>query len=143
MHANATPEVRTIALQEGLHLKLADSGVYSPRTLFMLTAACSAMLGDKPVHCAGFLPGVSLLVHVLRHDPNDLAFLADSLWAQAQPHIEDWIEIAGKFPCLIVPIDGAGITLALDRRIALDKGVMQVDALPIQSARGESSTPRT
>ena len=137
MHTIASPNVRTIELPEGPQLKLADPGVYSPRTLFMMTAAYSAMMENKPVRCSGFLPGVSLLLHVLRQDGDDLAVLASSLWSQAQPHIDAWIEIAAQFPCMIVPIDGAAITLGLDRLITLDKGAMQIDAIPIECGSGE------
>ncbi|GJI92305.1 hypothetical protein [Duganella hordei] len=128
MNANADPVTRKIRLHEGMQFKL-DSGVYSPHTLFALTGACSSMLGGKPVHCAGFLPGVSLLVHVLQ--PADLDGLdaqMRSLWSKAQLPIKDWIEFAERLPCLRVPVDGARITLALDRLLTLEKGVVQFDA---------------
>lgn len=141
MDANASPDARRIELCEGLQLKLVDSGAYSPRTLFTVTAWCSAMLGGKPVRCAGFLPGVSLLVHVLQHDVHDVAFLVSTLWSKAQIHIDSWIEIAEQYPCMVVPVDGAGITLALDRVITLEKGVMQVDALRARWRRDEAFAP--
>ena len=59
MDANADSEIKDIRLQEGMRFRL-DSGAFQPDALFTLTAGCSAMLGGKPVRCAGFLPGVLL-----------------------------------------------------------------------------------
>ncbi|MET3135117.1 hypothetical protein AAKU55_005420 [Oxalobacteraceae bacterium GrIS 1.11] len=135
MQPYANPDVQDIHLKEGMRLTF-ESGAYPPHTLFGMTAGCSAMLGGKPVRCTGFLPGVSLLVHVLRPAAGeDLAPQLNSLWSQVQRPIEDWIEVAEQFPCLRVPNDDARITLALDRLITLEKGVVQIDAFPTGSGQ--------
>ncbi len=133
MQAKVGTDMTHIDLREGLKLRF-EAGAYSPRTLFMITAACSAMLGNKPVRCVGVLPGVSLLVHVRGHDPSTLGAFTDALWAQTQHHIESWIEMADRFPCMALPLDGAHVTLAISRTIALDKGVMQLEVSPLGSA---------
>lgn len=129
---------------EGLLVTLVDGGSNcSPRMLFTLTLACSAKLHGKPVFCGGFLPGVSLLIHASQLSMPQLAEREDALWAKAQTLIDDWIDVAEQFPCQIVSFDGVGVTLALDRVISLNQGVMQIDVDPIGARRRQSAaTPR-
>ncbi|MES2742438.1 MAG: hypothetical protein V4754_16025 [Pseudomonadota bacterium] len=148
MHANAQREMINIALREGLKIRF-DAGAHGPRNLFVITAACSAMLGNKPVRCVGLLPGVSLSIHVRGHDPAALESLTDALWTQARHHIEDWIERAERFPCLVVPCDGAHIVLALQRVIDLHPGAMQLEVRdlgrapdPAHAAPADPAPPR-
>jgi hypothetical protein len=115
--------------REGMLLKLPDTQYETPRGLFILTAACSTMLGNKPVHCAGLMPGVSLSIHVQQPAPLELEEFTESLWTQFQPYLEAWIEVAERFPCLTVPIHSVAIALGLDQHIALDKGVMQIEVI--------------
>lgn len=131
MSENATqPDSQEIDLREGMHITVVSPELSSPKVLFQMAAASSAMLGDKPVHCKGLLPGVSLYVHVRQHDPQQIALLAEQLWHQVQPQLEGWIDIAEHLPCLNISIDRVNITLGLDRQIALSKGVVQFEACP-------------
>jgi hypothetical protein len=116
--------------REGAYIRLSDSKGLSPQCLFIMTAASSAMVGNKPVHCTGLMPGVSLSVHVRRPVSQELETFTASLWTHFQPYIGAWIENAEQLPCLTVAIDGASIALGLDRHITLDKGVMQIEAVP-------------
>lgn len=149
IHSGARPApvaagVRHIALQEGLRISL-DAGAYAPRTLFAMTAACSAMLRGKPVRCTGFLPGVSLLAHVMPRDDGDLSALVGTLWAQSQFHIARWVDMVEQFPRVAIPANGAGITLGLDRLVALDEGAMQIMVRPAgwQGAAATGATAGT
>lgn|GEM_PF-6626016 len=135
MQANASQNAIHIDLKEGMRLTF-ESGSYPPHTLFILTSWCSTALGGKPVRCTGFLPGVSLLVHVLRPAAvENIPAQADSLWSQAQRPTEDWIEVAEQFPCLMVPVEDVRITLALERMLTLEKCVVQIDAIPTGSGQ--------
>lgn len=141
---NATrPESQQIILREGLHVTVSSPEFNSPKVLFQMAAASSAMLGDKPVHCKDLLPGVSLYVHVRQHDPQQIALLADQLWNQAQPQLERWIDIAEHLPCLNTHVNGVNVTFGLDRQITLGKGVVQFEVCPTWSGQAETAATPT
>jgi hypothetical protein len=128
MNTKAVPSTQSFELEEGMQIEL-PPGAYPPRDLFIFTAWASTVLGGKLVHCAGILPGVSLLVHVFRpYDLDDITNQISSLWSHVQSPIEDWIEVGESFPCLTIAVDDARVILALDRVITLEKGVVQINA---------------
>lgn len=140
MNTKAVPSTHTVELEEGMQIEL-PPGAYLPRTLFILTAWASTVLGSKLVRCSGILPGVSLLVHVVRpYDQDDITDHINSLWSHVESRLEDWIEVGENFPCLTIAVHDARIVLALDRAITLEKGVVQINAAATSSDR--SKPPR-
>lgn len=139
MNPSTNPHPNQIELEEGMHIVLVHGRRFSPYALFMMTAWSSAMLGGKPVYIGGFLPGVSLLIHVLHHDVASFAERSGPLWAQVQHHLDEWIEIAAQFPCKIFSVDGMDVTLGLDRLATLNKGVVQYEVEPLGSPKSHAS----
>jgi hypothetical protein len=138
MQNTSKPDSHIIDLKEGMHITFERCTFTTPRSMFILALTSSASLGGKPVHCAGLLPGVSLRIQT-SHDRQHMDQIALRMWEQIYPLLDQWIEVAEQHPCVTLSADRTDITLALDSRATLDKGVLQFSVTPFWAGSASDS----
>lgn len=129
----ADGERHLIPLRPGFRLRLLDSPVLSPRSLFALSLFVSSRMDGQPVACRGFLPGITLRLEALLSS-HELSADQEKLseeWNATQAFLKHWIEISERMRSASLPLTVARASVALDTGTDLP-----VDAFCIEVVSG-------
>lgn len=136
----ADGERHLIPLRPGFRLRLLDSPVLSPRSLFALSLFVSSRMDGRPVACRGFLPGITLRVEALLSS-HELSADQEKLgeeWNAIQAFLKRWIEITDRLPSASLPITSARASVGLDAETGFPVNAFRIE-VAIRALQGLDS----